>query len=101
MLLKLAPLDLSFDMFVALFFCYFPPILWFFFGWKASRSGSLYKKQREGFPDGYYEWAESDINVSFWKTAQFKIGMLWIAFGTFFFWVLLWPDHHDVWFITE
>ena len=101
MLLEIAPLEFSFDMFIAIFFCYFPPILWFYFGWKASRSGSRYKKQKDGFPNGVYEWAESDINVSFWKTAQFKIGLLWIVFGTIFFWALLWPDHHDVWFITE
>jgi len=101
MLLKLAPLEFSFDMFVALFFCYLPPLVFFIFGYKASKSGSRYQKQRPGYPGGYYEWAESDINVSFWKTAQFKIGMLWIVFGTIFFWALLWPDHHDVWFITE
>lgn len=100
MLLEIAPLEFSFDMFVAIFFCYFPPILWFYFGWKASRSGSIYKKKLDHTPNGY-EWAESDINVSFWSTAQFKIGLLWIVLGTIFFFGLLWPDHHDVWFITK
>ena len=98
MLLEIAPLEFSFDMFVAIFFCYFPPILWFYFGWRASRSGSIYKKKLDHTPAGY-EWAESDINVSFWSTAQFKIGLLWIVLGTIFFFGLLWPDHHDVWFV--
>jgi hypothetical protein len=99
MFLSLAPLEFSFDMFVALFFCYIPPFVFFYFGWRASKSGSMVKKQRPGMPTGYYEWVKSDVNVPFTNTAQFKIGLMWIFFGTIFFWVLLWPDHSDVWFV--
>jgi hypothetical protein len=98
-LLKLAPLSESLDMFIALGFCYLPVLVWFYFGWRASKSGSYVKKQREGFPFGHYEWVKSDENVPFTKTAQFKIGMLWLFFGSLFFWALLWPDHSDVWFV--
>ena len=100
-LLSLAPLAESFDMFIALAFCYLPPFLFFYFGWKASKSGSIVKKQREGRPPGYYEWVKSDVNVPFVKTAQFLFGLVWILLGTIFFWAFLWPDHHDVWFITK
>lgn len=99
MFLSLAPISESFDMFIALAFCYLPPFIWFYFGYKASKSGSRYKKQREGFPTGYYEWGYSDENVSFWKTGQFYIGVLWLFFGSLFFWAFMWPDHSDVWFV--
>jgi len=97
--MQLAPLDISFDMFVALFFCYIPPFVFFYFGLKASKSGSIQKKQRPGMPPGYFEWGDSEENVSFWKTGQFYIGMLWLFFGSIFFWAFLWPDHSDVWFV--
>jgi hypothetical protein len=101
MLLTLAPLEYSFDMFVAIFFCFLPPFIWFYFGWKASKTGSYVKKQRPGMPTGVYEWVKSDENVPFVKTAQFIFGILWLALGAIFFFGLLWPDHHDVWFIQQ
>lgn len=97
-LLSLAPLSESYDMFIALAFCYLPPFIWFYFGYKASKSGSYVKKQREGMPQGVYEWVKSDENVPFTKTGQFMIGVLWLVLGSIFFWGLLWSDHHDVWF---
>lgn len=97
-LLSLAPLAESFDMFIALAFCYLPPFIWLYFGWRASRSGSMVKRQRPGMPPGYYEWVPSDKNVPLTQTAQFKIALLWVVLGSIFFWALLWPDHHDVWF---
>lgn len=100
MFLTLAPLADSFDMFVALAFCYLPPIVIFYFGYRASKSGSKVKKQREGFGPGYYEWVDSDVNIAFVKTAQFAFGMIWLILGSIFFWGFLWPDHHDVWFIA-
>lgn len=96
MFLKLAPISESFDMFIAIGFCYVPVLIWFYFGWRASRSGSYVFTKNEL---GYKIWEKSDVNVSFFKTAQFKIGMLWLFFGSLFFWALLWPDHADVWFI--
>lgn len=96
MFLKLAPISESFDMFIALAFCYLPVLIWFYFGWRASRSGSYEKTIND---KGHVIWNESENNVSFFNTAQFKIGMLWLFFGSLFFWFLLWPDHADVWFI--
>ena len=60
----------------------------------------MVKQQKPGLPN-VYEWVKSDQNVPFVKTAQFIFGLLWILLGTIFFWALLWPDHHDVWFITK
>lgn len=100
MLLTLAPLADSFDMFIAIAFCFIPPFIWFYFGYKASKSGSLEKRQRPGYPTGVYEWVKSDKNVPFTSTGQFKIGLLWIVLGSIFFFGLLWPDHQDVWFIN-
>ena len=99
MFLTLAPLSQSFDMFIALAFCYLPPFVFFYFGWRASKSGSIQKEQRPGFGPGYYEWKDSDVNISFWKTGQFYFGLTWLFLGTIFFWALLWPDHSDVWFV--
>lgn len=99
MFLTLAPLSQSFDMFIALAFCYLPPFIFFYFGYKASKSGSIEKKQREGFGSGYYEWKDSDTNVSFFNTGQFYFGLTWIFLGSIMFWALLWPDHSDVWFV--
>ncbi len=94
----LAPFSESYDMFIAIAVCYLPPVIWFYFGYRAAKSGSIQKRQREGMPPGYYEWVKSDVNVSFWNTGQFYIGILWLFLGTLFFWAFLWPDHHDVWF---
>jgi hypothetical protein len=94
----LAPFSESYDMFIAIAFCFIPPFIWFYFGYKASKSTTLVKKQKPGMPTGYYEWVKSDENVSFFKTGQFYIGLLWLFFGMIFFFGLLWPDHSDVWF---
>jgi hypothetical protein len=96
MFLSLAPLSESFDMFIALAFCFLPPFIWFYYGWKASKSGSYVKTKNEL---GYVVWEKSDVNVSFWKTGQFYIGALWLFLGAIFFFALLWPDHADVWFV--
>lgn len=101
LLWALAPLSDSFDMFIALAFCYLPPFIFFYLGWRASRSGSMVKQQKPGFPPGYYEWVKSDVNVPILKTGFFQFGLVWVLLGSFFFWVMLWPDHHDVWFILD
>lgn len=95
-LLALAPISQSIDMFIALFFCYLPPILIFIYGWKASRSGSYEKViDRYGVP----QWIERDKNIPFFSTGHFKFGLVWLILGSIFFWLLLWPDHSDVWFV--
>lgn len=96
MLLKLAPIAESYDMFIALAFCFLPVLVWFYFGYRAARSGSYEKIIND---KGQTVWVQSDKNVSFFSTAQFKVGLLWLFFGTLFFFGLLWPDHSDVWFV--
>lgn len=96
---QLAPVAESWDMFLILAFCYLPPWVWFYFGWKASKSGSLVKKG-DGYPGGYH-LEESDENVPFTKTGQFWFGIMWLVLGSGFFWAIMWPDHHDVWFILN
>jgi hypothetical protein len=96
---QLAPFSESYDMFIAILFCFIPPFIWFYYGYRASKSGSYYKKQDE--KSAVYEWAESDENVPFVKTGQFYIGLLWLVFGSIFFFAFLWPEHHDIWFIQK
>jgi uncharacterized membrane protein len=95
-LLALAPLAQSYDMFIAIAFCFIPPFIWWYYGLKASKSGS-YKKVPTGRDT--YKWGDDPtVNVSFWKTAHFYFGALWMFFGLIFFFAGLWPQHHDVWF---
>ena len=94
---KLAPISESFDMWVALAFCYIPIIPILIFAYKASKSGSMVQESL-GYKGGY-KWVKSDINVPFVKTGLFKFAIVWFIFGSLFFWGILWPDHHDVWFI--
>jgi hypothetical protein len=98
MFLTLAPLSESFDMFIALAFCYIPPFIWLYFAYRSSKSGSRVAKKDPTVKG--YTWVDSDENVPITKTGQFKMALLWFAFGSIFFWALLWPDHHDVWFIN-
>lgn len=101
LLMKLAPLSDCYDMFVALAFCYLPAFIFMYFGWRASRSGSMVKKQKEGAPKGVTEWVKSDINVPLIKTGFFQFALVWIFLGSIFFWAILWPEHYDIWFIIE
>lgn len=101
LLIKLAPLAYCYDMFIAIAFCYLPAFIFMYFGWRASRSGSMVKKQKPNSPIGIYEWVKSDINVPILKTGFFQFGLVWILLGSIFFWGMLWPDHHDVWFILD
>lgn len=94
-LLRLAPLSQSYDFFIAILFSYFPPFVILLYGWFASRSGSYEKRYKNGVP----EWVELKSNVPLYKTSQFKFAILWLFFGSIFFWLFLWPDFSDVWFI--
>ena len=96
-LLTLAPFAESYDMFIAIAFCFLPPFIWWYYGYKASKSGSI-KKVPTGYPGGYKWEKDPTVNVSFWKTAHFIFGALWMFFGALFFFAFLWPDHSDVWF---
>jgi len=93
--LALAPLAESGDMFVAIVFCFLPPFIWWYVGWKASKSGSI---RKESTGNGGYKWVYDQVNVSFFKTAHWYFGLLWLVLGTLFFFAGLWPQHHDVWF---
>ena len=99
LLWKLAPFADNYDMWIALAFCYLPIIPCMILGYLASKSGSLVKQGTGGF--GYYKWVKSDKNVPFVKTGWFQFGIVWLVLGSIFFWALLWPDYHDVWFILD
>ena len=101
LLWKLAPFAENYDMWIGLAFCYLPSLIWFYLGWKASRSGSMVKVQKPGAPKGITEWVKSDENVPLVKTGFFQFGLVWILLGSIFFWGMLWPDFHDVWFILD
>ena len=94
---KLAPFADSYDMWVALAFCYLPVFIFIIFAYMSSKSGS-WVKESLGYRDGY-RWVKSDVNVPILKQGLFKMAILWLVLGSFFFWDFLWPDHHDVWFI--
>lgn len=81
--LKLAPFAQSWDMWLALFFCYFSSVIWLYFAYKASKSGSKVKKST--WDRGGYIWVDSDENVPFHKTGWFAFFCLHIVLGSFFF----------------
>lgn len=96
---KLAPLAESYDMFVALGFCYLPIIPFLILAYIASKSGS-WVKEPLNFRGGT-KWVKSDVNVPFVKTGWFGFAFIWFVLGSIFFWLILWPDHYDVWFIIK
>jgi hypothetical protein len=96
---KLAPLADNFDMYIAILICYVPIIPLLILAYKSHKSGSMVKQHQPGTPDWQYTWVKSDKNIPFVKNAWFHFAILWFVMGSLFFWVALWPDHHDVWFI--
>lgn len=92
---KLAPFADNYDMWIALAICYLPIIALIIMAYKASTSGSLVKKPTN--QKGGYEWVKSDINVPFVKTGWFQFAIVWLILGSIFFWLILWPDHNDIW----
>lgn len=101
LLLKLAPFADNYDMYIAIAFCYLPAFIFFYLGWRASRSGSIVKVQKPGAAIGVTEWVKSDENVPILKTGMFQFGLVWVLLGSIFFWAILWPDYYDVWFILD
>jgi hypothetical protein len=97
---ELAPLSESYDMFVALGFCYLPIIVWIVFAIISSNSGSIVKEQIPGSVHNI-RWVKSDKNVPFIKNGWFHFALVWFVLGSIFFWLILWPDHYDVWFIIK
>lgn len=96
---KLAPLADNFDMWIAIAFCYLPIIPLLILAYISSKSGSMVKKHKPGTPPWQYVWEKSDKNIPFVNNAWFHFAIVWLILGSIFFWVALWPDHHDVWFI--
>ena len=94
---KLAPIEESYDMFVALAFCYLPIVAFLILAYIASKSGSWVKEPLNY--RGGFRYVKSDVNIPFVKTGWFQFAIVWFVFGSIFFWALLWPEHHDVWFI--
>lgn len=94
---NLAPAKDSHDMFIALAFCYAPVLLFLYFAYRASKSGSMVKKQlwyRDGF-----KWVSDTGNIKIWQSGWIPFAITWLLLGSIFFWAILWPDHHDVWFV--
>jgi hypothetical protein len=85
----------NYDMWIALAFCYLPIIALLIMAYKASKSGSLVKEPINS--RGGYKWVKSDVNVPFVKTGWFQLAIVWFVLGSVFFWLILWPDHHDIW----
>jgi len=86
----------NYDMWIALFFCYAPIVVFLIFAFLASKSGSVVKEGL-GYRGGH-KWVSSNINVPFVKTGWFGFAIVWLVLGSIFFWVFLYPDHHDIWF---
>jgi len=97
MFAALAPLAESYDMFIAIAFCFIPPFIWWYYGYKASKSGSI-KKESLGYREGTKWVDDPGVNVSFFKTAHFFFGLVWMVLGLIFFFAGLWPTHAEVWF---
>lgn len=95
---KLAPLADNFDMWIAIAICYLPIIPLLILAYISSKSGSMVKEKIPGSPHNI-RWVKSDKNIPFYKNAWFHFALVWLLLGSLFFWVALWPDHHDVWFI--
>lgn len=87
----------NYDMWIALAFCYLPIIPFLILAIIASKSGSIYKRQKKGAPQGVIEWVSSKENVPFYKQGFFQFAIAWLVLGSIFFWLILWPDHHDIW----
>ena len=94
-LLKLAPFAQSWDFWVLLFACYGASLIWLFFAWRASKSGSIVTT----FDSlGLRKETPSDENVPIYKTGFFIMFLLHIVLGSVIFWAT-WADFHDVWFV--
>lgn len=94
--LKLAPWGQSYDFWIAVFFCMIASLIWLFFAWRASKSGSIVTTFRDG---GHRVETPSDENVPIYKTGYFFFFLLHFVLGQIFFWAMLWPSYQDVWFI--
>jgi hypothetical protein len=88
----------NFDMWIAIAFCFLPIIPLLIIAYISHRSKSKVKEQVPGAVAGVTRWVPSDKNVPFHKIAWFQFALVWLVLGSIFFFGLLWPDHHDVWF---
>ena len=95
-LLKLAPFAQSWDFWVLLFACYGASLIWLFFAWRASKSGSIITTFDK---NNHRIETPSDENISIFKSGYFAFFCLHFVLGQIFFWAMLWPDYQDVWFI--
>ncbi|MFA6069805.1 MAG: hypothetical protein WC810_14575 [Janthinobacterium sp.] len=95
--LKLAPIAQSWDFWVAIFFCVIASFIWLFLAWKSTKSGTIEKKST-GYNNGY-EWVDSKEHIKIYQSGYFAFFCLHFVLGQVFFWAMLWPDFHDVWFI--
>ena len=69
MLLSLAPLSQSYDFFIAIFCCFFLAFVWLYYAFKASKSGSVEKKNT-ALPCRDDLLMGDDGGVQFWQQYQ-------------------------------
>lgn len=100
LLWKLAPFADNYDMWIAIAFCYLPIIPLLIIAYISHKSKSQVKVRDLNTPHGI-KWVPSDKNVPFHKIAWFQFALVWLLLGSIFFFGLLWPDYHDVWFILD
>jgi hypothetical protein len=101
LLWKLAPFADNYDMWIAIAFCFLPIIPLLILAYISHRSGSQKKVQVPGAAPGVMHWVPDVGNVPFHKIAWFQFALVWLLLGSIFFFGLLWPDYHDVWFILD
>jgi hypothetical protein len=87
----------NFDMWIAIAFCFLPIIPLLILAYKSHKSGSQKKVQVPGAAPGVMHWIPDVGNVPFYKIAWFQFALVWLLLGSIFFFLLLWPDYHDVW----
>lgn len=92
-LLTLAPLADSYDMFIAIFFCFIAPFSLLPGAFKAHNSGTKY------YDHNLKMWIyNKEDKIPIYKTGQFMLFALWLVLGLGFF-IFLGSDRWDIWFI--
>lgn len=94
--LKLAPFAQSYDFWIAVFLLMIASLIWLFIAWRQSRSGSIVTTFNSL---GHRTETPSDQNISITKVPFFWFFLIHLIGGQLFFWIALWPDYQDVWFI--
>lgn len=90
-LLTLAPFADSYDMFIAIFFCFIAPFFFLPRAFQSAKSGT------KMYDHNLRMWLYDKKPIPVYKTGQFVLFALWLVFGLAFF-IFLGSDRWDVWF---